>query len=222
MIQHGPDFRPMQRSCKINVSNILKNRGMGLLSKSWELSLWLSGWAGLWSGGLWSIICTLIIKCFFMSVGGLFNLEPLYKNHVQEPVVQWALHCASHWRRADAGVRDLPSQGFIKWPWSQHKHVWYNAKDCVFYFSPSFPILHSPVFSSVQASGIMAGGSWTGHPWQPLPHACWLLTEINCSASISSNKVFGLESTWDVALRHFPTSSNLQRHPKLTHGLPPW
>lgn len=154
-----------------------------------------------------------------MSVGGLFNLEPLYKNHVQEPVVQWALHCASHWRWANAGVRDLPSQGFIKWPWSQHKHMWYNGRDCVSNFSPSFPILHSPVFSSVQASGIMAGESWTGHQWQLLPRACWLLTEINCSTSVYSNKVFGL--AWIYLRNGTSPFSHLIKSPKpsQTH---PW
>lgn len=153
---------------------------------------------------------------------GLSSLEPLY-TYARACGVMGSALCLIL-KESCCWVRDLPSQGFIKWPWSQHKHVWYNAKDCVSYFSPSFPILHSPVFSSVQASGIMAGGSWTGHQYNfyPMSVGYWLKS-IALPQFTSTKYLVLLESAWQMALflLHFPTLSNLQGHPKFIHGLPP-
>lgn len=144
-----------------------------------------------------------------MSAGGLFDLEPFYTYARACGIM--ALLCASYWRRTIAGVRDLPSQGFIKWPWSQDKHVWYNAKNCVLYFSPSFPVCISLFSAQCRPHGEwqVGPGLDTSGNFYCMPVGYWLKSIVLPQFTATKYLVL-LETTWEMALRllHFPTSSN--------------
>lgn len=131
------------------------------------------GSIGLWSGELWRIICTLISKCFLMSVGGLFNLEPLYTYARARGAVGSALCLIL---RELCWGQSPTQQSFIKWPWSQHKHVWCKRL-CVIFFS----LIPGLAFSCFQLNvGLRENGRCI-LDWTPVATftPCLLITDWN-------------------------------------------
>lgn len=141
------------------------------------------GNAWLGGGGLWSSICTLIIKCFLMSVVGLFNLEQLYT---------YARVCIVLNTEGGLllGSENYPGKASLRDPEVSMSLCNTTQRIVCHIFLPLFPycFLHLviSVFSSVQAWGIMADDGWTGHQWQhvhPISVVWVLLAEINGSTS---------------------------------------